>query len=186
MPIDRIKPGDSVGAQLWGFGRGRATAEFSSEGRLSGEAGDTGGAMRCCDLRAGVSVKNARLLRGEGRIGATFADAGISRYFVWISPGPGIEVVRRWLADAGLTRRPYVRYLTIAHDARETVLATTGFDLREVDARQVERLSGKLDGVISPECLHSLGAPGVHHFMAFEGGRPVASAVLCTFKELAT
>src|SRR5258707_7547664 len=29
-------------AQLWGFGRGRATAEVSSEGRLSGEDGDAG------------------------------------------------------------------------------------------------------------------------------------------------
>jgi hypothetical protein len=27
---------------LWGFRRGRATAELSSEGRLSGEAGDAG------------------------------------------------------------------------------------------------------------------------------------------------
>jgi hypothetical protein len=27
-------------AQLWGFNRGRATAELSSEGRLSGEDGD--------------------------------------------------------------------------------------------------------------------------------------------------
>jgi hypothetical protein len=55
-----------------------------------------------------------------------FADAGIGRYFVWISPGPDIEVVRRWLVDAGLTRRPYVSYLTLAGDARETAPAERG------------------------------------------------------------
>jgi GNAT superfamily N-acetyltransferase len=114
-----------------------------------------------------------------------FADAGISRYFVWISPGPDIEVVRCWLMDAGLTRRPYVSYLTLARDARETAPAVTGFDVREVDAREVERLSGRLDGVIWPEYLRSLGPPDVHHFMAFERERPVASAVLCIFEELA-
>jgi hypothetical protein len=113
-----------------------------------------------------------------------FADAGIGRYFVWISPGPNIEVVRRWLADAGFRRRPYVHYLTLAQEARQTVPAATGFDVREVDAQEVERLSGKLDGVIWPEYLRSLGAPGVHHFMAFEGERPVASAMLCAFKGL--
>src|SRR5215831_4118134 len=30
-----------------------------------------------------------------------------------------------------------------------------------------------------PVCALSLGVPGVHHFMAFEGDLPVASAVLC-------
>jgi hypothetical protein len=113
-----------------------------------------------------------------------FSDAGIGRYFVWISPGPDIEVVRRWLADAGLTRRPYVSYLTLARDARRTVPAATGLDVREVDRQEVERLSGRLDGIVGPEYLRSLGAPGVHHFMAFEGEQPVASAVLYAFEEL--
>jgi hypothetical protein len=113
-----------------------------------------------------------------------FAGAGIGRYFVWISPGPDIEVVRRRLADAGLTRRPYVSYLTLARDARETAPAETGFDVREVDPQELERLSGRLDGIVGPEYLRSLGAPGVHHFMAFEGAQPVASALLYAFGEL--
>jgi hypothetical protein len=113
-----------------------------------------------------------------------FGDAGVGRYFVWISPGPEIEVVRRWLADAGLTRRPYVSYLTLARDARQTAPAATGFDVREVDPQEVECLSGRLDGIVGPEYLRSLGAPGAHHFMAFEGEQPVASAVLYAFEEL--
>ena len=35
-----------------------------------------------------------------------FSEAGIGRYFVWVSPGPDMKAVRRWLADAGLARRP--------------------------------------------------------------------------------
>jgi hypothetical protein len=38
-------------AQLWGFGRGRATAEVSGKGRLSSEDGDAGRGTRYCDLR---------------------------------------------------------------------------------------------------------------------------------------
>jgi|SRR5215475_631202 len=113
-----------------------------------------------------------------------FADAGITRFFVWLSPGPGMKVVRRWLADAGFTRRPYVAYLTLACEAREAALDAAGFEIREVDRQEVERLSGSLDGVIWPEYLRSLDAPGVHHFMAFEGERPVASAVLYAFEEI--
>ena len=113
-----------------------------------------------------------------------FSEAGIGRYFVWVSPGPEMEAVHRWMANAGLARRPYVAYLTLARDAREPAPAATGFDVREVGQQEIERLSGRLDGVIWPEYLRSLGAPGVHHFMAFEGEQPVASAVLCTFKEL--
>jgi hypothetical protein len=125
-------------------------------------------------------------LTADGIAGLTtrFSDAGIGRYFVWVSPGPDMEVVRHWLADAGLARRPYVAYLTLARDAREPAPDATGFDVREIDQQEIEHLSGKLDGVIWPEYLRSLGAPGMHHFMAFEGERPVASAVLCTFKEL--
>jgi hypothetical protein len=74
--------------------------------------------------------------------------------------------------------------LTLAREAREPAPPPTGFHVREVDRQDVERLSGRLDGVIWPEYLRSLGAPGVHHFMAFEGERPVASAVLCIFEEL--
>src|SRR5215470_19128641 len=53
---------------LWGFGCGRATAEVSSEGRLSGEDVDAG--RRRCVLAICGPVYRRRsvgLLRGEGR-----------------------------------------------------------------------------------------------------------------------
>jgi GNAT superfamily N-acetyltransferase len=45
-------------------------------------------------------------------------DAGVGRYFVWISLDPQIEAVRRWPADVGIRRRRCVAYLTLARDAR--------------------------------------------------------------------
>jgi GNAT superfamily N-acetyltransferase len=149
-----------------------------SPGEQAEFASSNGNRVHLCGTEPGLTAD------GIAGLQKLFADAGIGRYFVWISPGPDIEVVRRWLADAALTRRPYVSYLTLARDARESAPAATGFDVREVDPQEVERLSGRLDGVIWPEYLRSLGVPGVHHFMAFEGERPVASAVLCIFEEL--
>ena len=125
-------------------------------------------------------------LTGEGIAGlrALFETAGVGRFFVWLSPGADLKSVRRWLTDAGLTRWPFVAYLTLARDAHEPMPAATTFDVREVDKRELDGLSGRLEGVVWPEYLRSLGAPGVHHFMAFEAERPVASAVLCVFEQL--
>ena len=149
-----------------------------SPGEQSEFASSNHNRLHLCGAEPGLTAD------GIASLQKLFADAGIGRYFVWISPGPDIEVVRRWLTDAGLMRRPYVSYLTLARDARETAPAETGFDVREVDPQEVERLSGRLDGIVGPEYLRSLGAPGVHHFMAFEGEQPVASAVLYAFEEL--
>jgi hypothetical protein len=149
-----------------------------SPGEQSEFASSNHNQLHLCGAEPGLTADGITSLQ------KLFADAGIGRYFVWISPGPDIEVVRRWLADAGLMRRPYVSYLTRARDARETAPVETGFDVREVDPQEVERFSGRLDSIVGPEYLRSLGAPGVHHFMAFEGERPVASALLCAFDEL--
>src|SRR5215468_8387010 len=57
---------------LWGFGCGRATAEVSSEGRLSGEDVDAG--RRRCVLAICGPVYRRRsvgLLRGEGSVRAS-------------------------------------------------------------------------------------------------------------------
>jgi hypothetical protein len=171
------RPADIIQHQFAGAPFGSAYVCISP-GEQSEYASSNPNRLHLCGAEPGLSADG---IKGLLKL---FGDAGVGRYFVWISPGPQIEVVRRWLADAGLTRRPYVSYLTLARDARETARVETGFDVREVDPQEVERLSGRLDGIVGPEYLRSLGAPGVHHFMAFEGERPVASAALCAFEEL--
>jgi hypothetical protein len=171
------RPADMMQHQFAGAPFGSAYACISP--REQGEfASSNHSQLHLCGTEPGLTAD------GVTGFQKLFADAGIGRYFIWISPGPDIEVVRRWLAEAGLRRPPYVSYLTLAREAREPAPPPTGVHVREVDRQDVERLSGRLDGVIWPEYLRSLGAPGVHHFMAFEGERPVASAVLCIFEEL--
>ena len=170
-------PADIIQHQFVGSPFGSAYVSISP-GEQGEHASSNGNRLHLCGAEPGLTADGITGLQ------KLFADAGIGRYFVWVSPGPKIEVVRRWLADAGLTRRPYVSYLTLARDVRQTAPAATGFDVREVDPQEVERLSGRLDGIVGPEYLRSLGAPGVHHFMAFEGEQPVASAVLYAFEEL--
>jgi GNAT superfamily N-acetyltransferase len=171
------RPADIIQHQFAGlpFGSAYACISPGEQGRY---ASSNQNRLHLCGAEPGLTAD------GTTGLLKLFVDAGVGRYFVWISPGPDIDVVRRWLADAGLRRWPYVAYLTLACDVREPVAAATGFDIREVDRQEVERLSGRLDGVIWPEYLRSLDAPAVHHFMAFEGERPVASAVLCIFEEL--
>jgi GNAT superfamily N-acetyltransferase len=125
-------------------------------------------------------------LTAEGIAGliGMFDDAGISRFFIWLSPGPEMEAVRLWLAEAGLTPQPFVTYPTLVRDAREPTPIDTEFDIRELAASDVASLAGRLDGIAWPEYVRSAGRPGFHHFMAFANGEPVASAVAYKFKDL--
>src|SRR4051812_18037487 len=42
-----------------------------------------------------------------------FTAHGVKRFFVWLSPGPDMEVVRGWLEAGGCSRVPHVRYPTL-------------------------------------------------------------------------
>src|SRR6266478_5992717 len=46
-----------------------------------------------------------------------FATEGVKRFFVWLSPGPNMDVVRRWLEGSGLSRIRRTGYLTAAATA---------------------------------------------------------------------
>ena len=115
------------------------------------------------------------------RLTELFVEAGVGRFFAWLSPGPDMAEVRSWLVDAGLSRVPYVAYPTLVRDTSEPSVVTTDLEVRELAAGEAGQLAGRLDEVAWPEYLRSAGAPGFYHFMAFDRGQPVASAVLCAF-----
>ena len=51
-----------------------------------------------CGTEAGMDFDSvARLIE-------LFANEGVKRFFVWLSPGPNMDVVRRWLEGSGLSR----------------------------------------------------------------------------------
>jgi GNAT superfamily N-acetyltransferase len=115
---------------------------------------------------------------GLANIANLFRQAGAERYFVWLSPGPRMAVVRGWLEDAGMTRRPHVRHPTLARDANVPSPVAARIEAREMEAGEAKQLAERYEGIAWPDYLRSAGAPGFHHFMAFDGGAPIATAVL--------
>ncbi len=110
-----------------------------------------------------------------------FREAGVTRFFAWLSPGLQMDVVRGWLTEAGLSRVPYVAYLTLARDASEPPAVVTDLTIRELAVEEIAGFSGRLDKIAWPDYVRSAGAIGFSHFMAFDRDQPVASAVLCAF-----
>src|SRR5690349_12263790 len=64
--------------------------------------------IHLCGADGGLSPE------GLAQLCAMFTQAGIGRFFVWLTPGPDMEWVRGWLAAAGMARNPHVTYPTLA------------------------------------------------------------------------
>jgi GNAT superfamily N-acetyltransferase len=131
-----------------------------------------------CGAEEGLTADGLR------RIGDLFRHAGVEKYYVWLSPGPRIEVVRNWLTEAGMTRVPYVRYPVLACDTRTPVRGVARIEAREMEANEAKRLAQRYEGIAWPDYLRSAGVPGFHHFVAFDDGLPIATAVLSVLDDL--
>jgi GNAT superfamily N-acetyltransferase len=134
--------------------------------------------VHVCGTNGGLSAD------GMAHFIKLFREAGVTRFFAWLGPGPQMDLVRGWLTEAGLSRISHVDYLTLARDAREPSAVVTDLTIRELAAEEVAGFSERLDGIAWPEYVRSAGATGFSHFMAFDGDQPVASAVLCVFEGL--
>src|SRR5262249_21569202 len=63
---------------------------------------------------------------GLASIADLFRQAGVGRYYFWVSPGSSLGLVRRWVPAAGLTRRPYSHHPPLPRAAPQTAhLPTT-------------------------------------------------------------
>jgi GNAT superfamily N-acetyltransferase len=115
---------------------------------------------------------------GLARLLDRFGEAGVTKFFVWLSPGPAMDAVRSWLSDLGLAPHPYVAYPTLARSVGEAAPVATEFEVHEVEPAEAKQLAAHFEGVAWPDFVRSAGSTGFHHFMAFSGERPVASATL--------
>ena len=52
------------------------------------------------------------------------------------------------------------------------------------DATEAVSLAERYAGIAWPDYFRSAGAPGFHHFMAFDSDRPIATAILCVLGDL--
>jgi GNAT superfamily N-acetyltransferase len=121
---------------------------------------------------------------GLSRLIELFTAAGVTRFFVWLSPGPDMDVVRRWLGERRFSRVRWTGYPTLARDVHPPVHVTTSFEVRQVSAGEVASARDELGDTMSPEYARPAGQEGFFHYMAFDGMQPVAVAALCVFEDL--
>jgi GNAT superfamily N-acetyltransferase len=115
---------------------------------------------------------------GLTQLCALFDAAGVGRFFVWLTPGPDMEEVGRWLAEAGMARNPHVTYPTLARPAGASEHVAGDIEVRELAPDDAARMPASLDGASWPDFRRSLGAPGFFHYVAYVAGRPIGSAAL--------
>ncbi|HEY3148386.1 MAG TPA: GNAT family N-acetyltransferase [Dongiaceae bacterium] len=113
-----------------------------------------------------------------------FAAEGIGRFFVWLSPGPGMEAVRGWLNASGLTRVQWTGYPTLCRSVRSPVPFSTDLEVCEVGVDEIAAMHEPPDQIIWPDYVRTAGCEGFFHYMAFDGKRPVAIAALCIFEDI--
>ena len=115
---------------------------------------------------------------------ARFARRGIKHFFAWLSPGPDIEQLREWLGEAGYKRVPWTRYPTMRLTVQAEPARAHAFDIRAVDAESFASARSALGETPFEGFERTLGKPGFHHFAAFDGERPVATAALVQFEDI--
>lgn len=131
-----------------------------------------------CGAEPGMDSNSLRHIIG------LFAEEGIERFFVWLSPGPRMDAVRGWLEGNGLKRVQWTGYPTLCRSVRSPVPFSTDFEVREVGADEIAAMREPPDQSIWPDYLRTAGREGFFHYMAFDGKRPVAIAALCIFEDI--
>ena len=131
-----------------------------------------------CGTEAGMDFDSvARLID-------LFTTQGVKRFFAWLSPGPNMDVMRRWLEGSGLSRIRRTGYPTLCRSDRSPVQFRTDLEIREVSVEEIEGTRDLLGDTLWPEYARSAGKEDFFHYMAFDDGRPVAIAALCIFEDL--
>jgi hypothetical protein len=121
---------------------------------------------------------------GAARLIEFFADHGVQRFFVWLSPGPGVDMARDLINQAGLSRVHWTRYPTLCRERPVPVPFKTDLEIRRVGRDDIAAAREALGETLWPQYVASAGKEGFFHYMAFDGSRPVAIAALCIFRDI--
>jgi GNAT superfamily N-acetyltransferase len=116
------------------------------------------------------------------RIEALFASHAVSRFFVWLRPGPDMPVVRELLAKVGAEKATWTRYPTLVLSGPLPERSITHPEVRELDRNEIEAAATELADATMDGYIRSAGRPGFHHYAAFDAGRPIATAALACFE----
>ena len=112
-----------------------------------------------------------------------YKDAGASRFFFWLSPNSQLAEIKAWLLDRGLKQWTQTGYPTLLRRADRLDEHSTGLVVRCVDSDEASRYATDISLIYSdlrfdPIFVESCGAPGLHHFLAFDGDRAVSAGML--------
>jgi GNAT superfamily N-acetyltransferase len=121
---------------------------------------------------------------GVGRLIDFFAEHGVQRFFVWLSPGPDMDRARRLLDQAGFSRIHWTHYPTLWRERTGHAPFKTDLRIRQVGPDDIAGSRGALGETLWPEYATSAGRDGFFHYMAFDGSRPVAIGALCIFEDI--
>jgi GNAT superfamily N-acetyltransferase len=113
-----------------------------------------------------------------------FTAAGVKRFFVWLSPGADMDVVRGWLEQRGFVRVRWTGYPTLCRGEHRPVQFRTDLEIREVGPAEIAAARHQLGETLWREYARPAGKQDFYHYMAFDGERPVAVAALCVFEDL--
>jgi GNAT superfamily N-acetyltransferase len=173
----RCQPDDLSRKQLRGppFGNCYVTIDCDRQGPF---ASANLNRVYLCGTEAGMEPD------GIARLIDLFRSEGVKRFFVWLSPGPDMEVVRRWLEASGLSRIRRTGYPTLCRKAHSPVQFSTDLRISQVSVQEIARARAQLGETMWPEYAKSAGEDGFFHYMAFDDERPVAIATLCVFEDL--
>jgi GNAT superfamily N-acetyltransferase len=122
--------------------------------------------------------------QGLGQLVDRFRSRGIPRFFVWLSPGPQMDRVREWLAALSFRRVPWTRYPTLLLKGSPEPARPHGFEIRPADLATFASCRAALGKAVFDGYARTLGKPGFHHYIAFDGARPVAAAALAIFEDI--
>ncbi len=114
-----------------------------------------------------------------------FDAKNIDRVFVWLSPGPDVDQVRGWLAALGLRRVVWTRYPVLVLDEQVlTAMPPTEFEIRRVSSEEIANAREQHGLSMMSGFEESTGAANAHHYLAYDAGRPIASAMLVRFEDI--
>ena len=173
----RTRPDGLVRKQFHGapFGDSYVTIDPGRQGPF---ASSNLNRVYLCGAEAGMESGGIR------RLIDLFTAEGVKRFFVWLSPGPDMDVARGWLEASGLSRIRRTGYPTLCRSTASPVQFRTDLEVRQVTAMEIDAAGAQLGETLWPDYARSAGSEGFFHYMAFDGDRPVAIAMLCIFEGL--
>jgi GNAT superfamily N-acetyltransferase len=130
----------------------------------------------------GLGLKEPATEGDVDRVLEWYAAVGSRRFFVQLAPGAAPAELPAWLENRGL--RSYNNWVKLARGVEETPEVTTDLRVERIGPEQggefatIAAQAFDWPDEVRPWIVRSVGRPGWHHYMAYDGSTPVATGSL--------